>query len=165
MGVFWALPTLGRWEVIPVCRSKLPWATKIKLQFDNAPGHLTKGKTDKKTGEKVFMSTIAGKLKSVLEKSGEIPIELVRQIANSPDTNLSDLGFYNSIDSLMPHWREFLLNVFEKQIETAFWAYPSEKIERLVLSKIKIVKAIIAANGDNTYQNSAHEKGACTDRV
>ena len=139
-------------DVIPACRSKLSWATKIKLQFDNAPGHLTKGKTDKETGEKVFMSTIAGKLKSILEKSGEIPIELVRQIANSPDTNLNDLGFYNSMDSLMPHWREFVLDSFEKQVETAFWAYPSEKLERLVRKKIAIIKEIIGANGDNTYK-------------
>jgi hypothetical protein len=144
-------------DVIPACRSKLSWATKIKLQFDNAPGHLTKGKTDKETGEKVFMSTIAGKLKSVLEKSGEIPIELVRQIANSPDTNLNDLGFYNSLDSRMPERREFKLDEFEQQVEAAFWAYPEEKLERIVRAKIANIKAIIAVNGDNTYK-TPHSK-------
>ena len=130
----------------------MSWATKIKLQFDNAPGHLTKGKKDPETGDIIFESTIAGKLNDLLTKRGEIPIELVRQIANSPDTNLNDLGFYNSLDSQLPKRREFKLDEFEKQVEAAFWAYPTEKLERIVRAKIGIIKAIIADKGDNTYK-------------
>ena len=141
-----------REKVIPAIRQEMSWATKIKLQFDNAPGHLTKGKKNKETGEIIYESTIAGKLNDLLTKAGEIPIELVRQIANSPDTNLNDLGFYNSLDSQLPQRREFKLDEFEKQVEAAFWAYPEEKLERIVRAKIGIIKAIIADKGDNTYK-------------
>ena len=58
-----------REKVIPAIRQKLSWATKIKLQFDNAPGHLTKGKTDKDTGEIIFEQGI---------HSGALPGTLVR---------------------------------------------------------------------------------------
>ena len=77
--------------------------------------------------------------------------------ANSPDTNLNDLGFYNSLDSRMPERREFKLDEFEKQVEAAFWAYPEEKLERIVRAKIANIKAIIAVNGDNTYK-TPHSK-------
>ena len=42
-------------------------------------------------------------------------------------------------------------------MEAAFWAYPQEKLERIVRAKIAIIKAIIAVNGDNTYK-TPHSK-------
>lgn len=80
--------------VIPAIREKMPWAKKVALQFDNAPGHKTKGSKAEPH------SAIATKLVDVLKPArGEKGPEIVifGQEPNSPDTNTNDLGFYNSL--------------------------------------------------------------------
>ena len=81
-------------DVFPAIRAKLPRARVVKVQFDNAPGHRTKN--------------IDTRITAALT-SARPHIKLVNQPAQSPCTNLCDLGFFNSIDSKLPKLRSFRL--------------------------------------------------------
>ena len=140
-------------KVIPSVRVKMPWKRVVHLQFDNAPGHLTQGKKDEPT------SAIGSRIASHMKARRGLEIKLRRQEANSPCTNLNDLGFYASWDSRIPHLRPFDVDELAAMCEAAFWEYPSEKLEALVETKKAVCKSIIAAGGNNDFK-LPHKKAA-----
>jgi len=126
------------------------WAFKkakiVKLQFDNAPGH--------RTG-----ADISAALKKAMKGMPGMPgIVFVEQIAQSPCTNLCDLGFFRSIDSRLPKLRSFKLTEFIKQIHDAYDDYPSEKIDALVRCKKRVVTCIAENEGRNDLKLPHREK-------
>lgn len=125
-------------KVIPAVRTKLKKAKVVKLQVDNAPGHRTGAAIDKR-------------LEKLLKKRNPI-IELVEQIAQSPCTNLCDLGFFRSIDSRLPKLRSFNLLEFIGQIEAAFEEYPEEKVQALCEMKGRVCRAIVENWGQNDFR-------------
>ena len=73
-----------REDVIPACITKMSWAEKITIQMDNARPHAGKGNLDRLNE---YGATLTPK------------VEFVLQPANSPDTNINDLCFFNSLAS------------------------------------------------------------------
>ena len=79
-------------------------------------------------------------------------IQIFPQEPNSPCTNGNDLGFYNSMDSWLPGYRNFNLNDFEKQVMDCYWSYPPEKLDALFQTKTAVCTSIIAADGRNDFK-------------
>lgn len=71
-------------KVIPATLAKCPWAKKIIIQMDSAGGHRIKESVG-------FLNSLGSKTK--------IRIEFVTQPCRSPDTNVLDLGIWNSMKS------------------------------------------------------------------
>ena len=85
-------------------------------------------------------------------------MKVVPQCAQSPDTNVCDLGFFNSVDSRLPKLRPYDLDAFFALVEEAHAEYPAEKLDSLYDSKMRICKAILSANppGNNDYKMPHH---------
>lgn len=134
-------------DVIRAIHAKLPNAPKVSIQFDNAPGHATRAAKGKQTVSEALARQLAEK------RGGRGPqIEIVTQVANSPDTNACDLGFFRSLDTHLPRKRSMKLNAFEEEVMTAFNNYPSEKLSAIFDQKMRVCKAIIADGGNNQYK-------------
>ena len=125
-------------KVIPAIREKLPKASTVKIQFDNAPGHVTGRAVDER-------------LQRAMNKA-KPKIVIVLQIPQSPCTNLCDLGFFRSIDSRLPKLRSFKLPEFIQQIKGAYQDYPPEKIASLVEMKRRVVQCLIKYKGTNDFK-------------
>ena len=132
-------------KLFPAIRAKLPRAATVKVQYDNAPGHLTQG---------ALPQDIAAALPAPTRRGVQIgpKIELVKQAANSPDTNALDLGVNKSLDSRLPKRRSFNLDAFEEQVMQEFDTYPSEKLDDIFDMKNRVCDCIIEAEGDNTFK-------------
>lgn len=79
-------------NVFPAIRMKLSKAKRVLIQLDNAGPHKTRS------------GSIDPRLAKAM-KAGKPIIEFADQIAQSPCTNLCDLGFFKSIDSRLPKLR------------------------------------------------------------
>jgi len=124
--------------VFPAIRTKLPRAKVVKLQFDNAGPHKTHSEVDPR-------------LAAAMSK-GKPRIVFVEQIAQSPCTNLCDLGFFRSIDSRLPKLRSFSLLELISQIKDAFAEYPSAKLSSLVIMKARVTRCIADHEGANDFK-------------
>ena len=115
------------------------------LQYDNASPHVSK-ETQKL-------------LKLELAKKRAGPrITLFEQQPNSPCTNACDLGFNKSLDSRLPHRREFDLDAFERQILTEVDAYPPEKLNAIFDMKSRVLACIVEHKGSNDFDMPHRKK-------
>ena len=96
--------------------------------MDGARAH-TKGK-NKKTDNK---ETCWDRLQraAAFPNDGEPVIELVVQPANSPCTNKCDLGFFASLDTLLPAMRGYKPDKIVSEVEQGFSDYPPAAITKL----------------------------------
>ena len=88
-----------------------------------------------------------------LEEMGlENKIKLVKQPPNSPDTNVNDLGFFNSLQSRYytesPTSSEQIIAMVNK----AFVEYPPNLINRIWLTYMSCLNMIIENDGGNHYK-------------
>ena len=67
-------------------------------------------------------------------------------------TVCNDLGFYNSLDSTLPPKRPFQLDALAQLVVESFWSYPSEKLDALFDTKMRVTKCIVEAEGDNNFK-------------
>jgi len=134
-------------KVIPAVKAKFPRSanrpTTVRFQQDNAPSHF--GPADDDWVTMCFNHR--------WNANGHRWIfELKEQPANSPDTNILDLGFFRALQSLQ----------FSKQPATtidglianvmAAWnEYEPRKINYVFLTHQTCMEEIILANGDNNY--------------
>ena len=127
--------------VFPAMQSKLTWATKIRMQQDNAPPHTGKD--------------MVGRL-NLFGKAMTIPIEVEPQPSNSPETNTLDLSVFNSwcrrnhkLQKYAKHkGKEALMDNLEKS-----WAeYPAEILERAFQNKCLVIDQIIKYKGGNYFR-------------
>ena len=129
-------------DVFPAIREKMHFAKKVTVQWDNAGGH--------------GMSTIDAKIAAELPSPGQgVPaLQIVPQCAQSPDTNVCDLGFFNSIDSQIPKLRPYDLDAFYAVVEKAHANYDASLLDGLYNSKMRVCKAILKAvpPGSNNYK-------------
>ena len=133
-------------KVFPAVREKMSHAKVVTLQWNNAGGH----------GMATIDEKIAGDLPS---PGGGVPaLRVLPQCAQSPDTNVCDLGFFNSVDSRLPKLRPYDLDAFYELVEKAHAEYPAEKLDSLYDSKMRVCKAILSANppGNNDYKMPRH---------
>jgi len=81
----------------------------------------------------------------------QVNVKLVTQPANSPDTNINDLAFFNSIQSLYHEAAPGDEFDMIKAVEKAYNDYPVNKINRMWLTLQSVCNEIIEHNGDNDY--------------
>jgi hypothetical protein len=78
-------------------------------------------------------------------------VDLVNQAANSPDTNLLDLGFFRAIQSFndaAPMNEAELIAA----VEQAYWTYPKERLNRAWLTLQSCFNRFLELCGDNHYK-------------
>ena len=127
-------------NVLPAIQEKWPVATKqqlIRIQQDNAPVHI-------KTDDPIFQAAV--------EATG-LTIELYNQPPNSPDTNINDLAFFASIQSLQ---HKILGGVTKDSLVDAVYQayelYPWKKLRNAFLTLKCCLNLIIECNGGNDYK-------------
>ena len=112
----------------------------IKVQQDGASCHL-----DVNKGDDIF--------DGALEDLGlQQKIKLITQPANSPDTNINDLGFFNSLDA--KYYLESPTTALEiiEMVTKAFDQYDSATLNKIWLTHQTCMNEIIKYDGDNTYK-------------
>ena len=79
-------------------------------------------------------------------------INMITQPANSPDVNVNDLGFFNSLQSY--YLKMIPRNPMEliAMVKQVFEAYPPAKLNRIWLSYLMNLNMILKHNGDNQYK-------------
>ena len=125
-------------KLLPAIIEKWPQtdrlSRKIYIQQDGAKSHI--GEDDKE-----FKDTLAEQ---------DINMELYTQVANSPDVNLLDLGFFQAIQSFndaVPKNQEELIHV----VSAAYDNYPQVKLNHTWLALQSVFNQIILNHGDNDY--------------
>ena len=123
-------------NVFPDIRAKFPAVSTVFAQQDNAPGHRVMADPD--------IVAAAGQ--------EERRIELVNQPPNSPDTNILDLGFFNSIQSLQDRTTPTMVDELVAEVERAFRAQKPETLDRVWTTLQSVLQEIMLARGDNTFR-------------
>eukprot|EP00903_Cladosiphon_okamuranus_P006869 g6690.t1 len=126
-------------EVIPAIKEKWPAATRynpIFLQQDNARPHLITNDAD------------------VLEAcaSDGFDIRLCNQPPNSPDTNILDLGFFASIQSLQDRCKPRTIDDLVGEVRTAWEKASPDKLGKVWTSLQACLEQTLLCGGDNTYK-------------
>ena len=82
----------------------------------------------------------------------EDKIFVITQPANSPDVNVNDLGFFNSLQSY--YWRTTPKNPMEliAMVEKVYQEYPYKKLNKIWLSYLMNLNEIIKHHGGNKYK-------------
>ena len=129
--------------VVPAIMEKWPLDAGIdviKLQHDNAPAH--------------FKETVPEWVEYMehFERIGmPYKLKLIHQPAQSPDTNILDLGFFAALQSTClgrPKDEMELIEMVQQQYE----AYPAKLINRVWLSHMACMNEILKDNGGNNYK-------------
>ncbi|CAN0514412.1 unnamed protein product, partial [Ectocarpus sp. 12 AP-2014] len=123
-------------NVFPDIWAKFPAVSTVHAQQDNAPGHRVMQDPD-----------IVG----AAEQGGR-KIELINQPPNSPDMNILDLGFFNSIQSLQDRTTPTTVDELVAEVQRAFWAQKSETLDRVWTTLQSILQEVMLARGDNTFK-------------
>ena len=134
-------------KVIPAIATKWPrheWndaanRPTIYIQQDGATSHINP-----------WDPAIEAKLQEL--GVGHDRIKLVTQPPNSPDLNLNDLGFFNSLQST--YYQTCPTNAMEliQMVEETYQAYPAHKINRIWLTLQSCMNEIIKSDGGNQYK-------------
>jgi hypothetical protein len=109
----------------------------IGIQHDNAPAHFTSDDTS---------------WKALQEEEVNWRFHLKEQPANSPDTNVLDLGFFASIQSMQ--WRKEPVTTIDGLIVLvldAWDAYDPRTLERVWITHQTCLNEVISCYGDNDY--------------
>ena len=125
--------------VIPAIKEKWPAGTRynaIYIQQDNAKPHRVNGD--------------AGLLAAC--SSDGLDIKLVNQPPNSPDTNILDLGFFASIQSLQDRTRARTIDDLISEVQTAWAAADAAKLGKVWTTLQSCHEQIVLCGGENTYK-------------
>jgi hypothetical protein len=133
------LATIEKWP-----RDAFLSKQQILIQLDGAKAH-TAACVEANWWEYQEQLVEAGMLKR------ENKFQLVLQLANSPDLNINDLGFFRALQSL--YYQEAPRNEGEiiTMVENAYRLYPWRKINRLWLTLQSCMNEIVMYHGENTY--------------
>ena len=131
-------------KVIPAALKKCPWAKKIVLQIDSsAGGHRIKESLD-------YLNTLG--------KKAKIQIEFITQPCRSPDTNVLDLGIWNSMKSQVveqKYMRESDLTMNQRIIDAVMemWENFNPNILGSIFETLKaVLYQIEASEGGNSFK-------------
>eukprot|EP00904_Undaria_pinnatifida_P012483 jgi/Undpi1/8365/HiC_scaffold_25.g10833.m1 len=126
--------------VIPAIKEKWPAATRrntIYVQQDNAKPHRVNDDED---------------LLEACSSDGFHIQLIINQPPNSPDTNILDLGFFASIQSLQDRTRAKTIDDFFREVETAWAAADPAKLGKVWTSLQACMEQTLLYEGDNTYK-------------
>ena len=93
-------------------------------------------------------------------------IKLLNQPPNSPDTNILDLGFFNSIQSLQDRTTLNTVDELIEEVKRVFTAQESEALGRVWTTYQSVLEKIMLAKGDNDFKmphlhkKTANRRGA-----
>lgn len=125
-------------KVFPAIRQKFPvtHSNNVVIQQDNAKPHVSVNDPD------------------ILEAGSKQSwnIVLQSQPANSPDFNILDLGFFNSIQNLQYQDSCYNIQQLVSAVENAFDDYPSEKLSKNFVSLQSVMYEAVKANGSNEFK-------------
>ncbi|KAH9103000.1 hypothetical protein AeMF1_020566 [Aphanomyces euteiches] len=123
-------------NVIPAIKDKMPAATVkrgVVIQQDNAGPH--SGVTTKR-----------------LRDDNCEGISILNQPSNSPDFNILDLGFFNSIQSLQYQKSTRSIDKLVSAVESAFYELPMDTLSKNFITLQKVMEQSILLHGDNNYK-------------
>jgi hypothetical protein len=134
-------------KVLPEITEKWPaadWNTRgeIRVQQDGASVHIN---TDSSTQMRQFRERL-----HTIGLGGNI--ELYTQLANFPDTNLNDLGFFRGLQSLYKGRCPNNSIDIIKFVNLTYEAYEATKINRIWLTYQACFNSIIDCEGGNEYK-------------
>ena len=86
-----------------------------------------------------------------VQKTG-LPIEISRQPVCSPDLNILDLGYFNSIQSLQHKTRSYTIQQIICNVIKSFQDLEMTTLYNIFVTWQIIMLKIIQAEGDNTYK-------------
>jgi len=124
-------------KVLPAVRRRWPERGTVRLQHDNAPAHFTKEDPE---------------WLEAASRAGRVQFQLIEQGANSPDTNVLDLGFFCPLQTLQfqqkraTHVEGLIANV-----ERAYELHEPQKLGRSWLTHQSVLDCIVRCDGDNDY--------------
>ena len=125
-------------KLLPAIVEKWPrtdrLSRKIWIQQDGAKSHIN-------TDNEEFREAI---------QDQELNVGLYTQVANSPDVNLLDLGFFRAIQSFndaAPKNKEELI----QSVQHAYTTYLRKRLNQTWLTLQSVFNQIILCNGDNEY--------------
>ncbi|XP_062208383.1 uncharacterized protein LOC133909852 [Phragmites australis] len=133
-------------KVLPVIRAKWPCedANKpIYIQQDNARPHIA-------PNDKLFCDAA---------KQDGFDIRLICQPANSPDFNILDLGFFNSIQSIQYKTTAKTTSELVAAVDKAFQEYSVRQLNRIFLTLHLVMKEAMKDGGGNGYDIPHIKKG------
>ena len=135
-------------KILPAIRRKFPSSTSrlIRIQQDNAPAH---GLVSMQNEEFV----------QAVQRNG-LNIEFKPQVGNSPDTNVLDLGFFNSIQALQQSKRMQSKEDIIEATKEAFNGLHRETLEKVFLSHQAVCGEIILHEGSNEYKMPHYKKNS-----
>jgi hypothetical protein len=120
--------------VLPDIKKKMPVNTNIILQQDGAKSHL-------QADDEVFKA-------KVTELYGDPnAVKLYTQLAQSPDLNVNDLGFFSSLQS-----KYYMTSPKDSMVEQAYKKSLWPSLNRIWLTQQIIMSMIIEERGDNKFK-------------
>ncbi|CAM9196216.1 unnamed protein product [Pylaiella littoralis] len=125
--------------IIPAIKACWPGGRgrAIYIQQDNAPSHRINDDPD------VVAACTADGWNIKL---------IINQPSNSPDTNILDLGFFNSIQSLQDRTTPRTVDELIAEVKRVFHAQTPTILGKVWVSLQAILQEIILAGGDNTFK-------------
>ena len=79
-------------------------------------------------------------------------IQFINQPPNSPDCNILDLGFFNSIQSLQDQTEPRNIEELVTEVKRAFNAQKADKLEAVWTTLQAVLEQIMLAKGNNTFK-------------
>ena len=81
----------------------------------------------------------------------QLRLDIRNQPANSPDLNVLDLGFFNSLQSLQLKHHTKTTEELVEIMEKVFAEYPCKKLDHVFLTLMGVMNEIIECDGGNNY--------------
>ncbi|XP_057796058.1 uncharacterized protein LOC131012156 [Salvia miltiorrhiza] len=125
-------------QMVPDFMAKWPKTSSkhIYIQQDNAKPHIQANDPE---------------FQAVANTNG-FKFQLVCQPANSPDTNVNDLGFFRAIQSLKDQKPAKNVEELLENVKAAYEEYPPEKLNNVFLTLQGCYQEIIKCKGGNNYK-------------
>ena len=128
-------------EVIPAIEEKWPAGYRnrpVYIQHDNARAHSGVNETNHDIREAI--------------NGSELDIQFKMQPAQSPDSNVLDLGYFASIQSLQQKIRSKNIEELVEAVEQSFEACSSHSLNKVWLTHQRVMEEIIRKAGSNQYK-------------
>ena len=128
-------------KVIPAIQQKWPGNYRnitIRIQQDNAKPHRS-------------ATNGVAAVDAAINATG-LDIVFDNQPAQSPDTNILDLGFFNSIQSLQQNKQATTITELINVVEQSFNELDRKALDDVFLTHQAVCKEILKSNGTNSYK-------------
>lgn len=135
--------TMMEEEVIPAIIEKCSWAKKVIVQMDSAGGH--------RIGESLDYLNKIG-------KKSQPPIQFRTQPTRSPDTNVLDLGIWNSMKSRVPDVKydrkatESMTQRIINAVDEMWEEYDPSKLNNIFITLTAVLEEIKKNDGGNSFK-------------